>query len=83
MICMAADGREKVSDEHLLGIVSKAEKYRADHVSVCPVSGVNSAMSFREKPSPKIFSIMSSVWVVTDWLFLRRWICDLLTPWRV
>lgn len=31
-------------------------------------SGVNSAISLRVNPSPKIFSITFSVWVVTDWL---------------
>ena len=36
------------------------------------VSGINSAMSLRVKPSSKIFNIMFSVCVVTDWLFFNR-----------
>ena len=84
MICTAVGGRKKESLNGLLDTMSRGgEKNRAVYSFVCSVSGVNSAMSFREKPSPKIFSIMFSVWVVTDWLFFSRWICDRLTPWRV
>lgn len=83
MICTAAGGRKKESLNGLLDTMSRGAKNRAVYSFVCSVSGVNSAMSFREKPSPKIFSIMFSVWVVTDWLFFSRWICDRLTPWRV
>ena len=70
MICMAEDGQRK----------ELFNKNRAAQSSACPVSGENSAMSFREKPSPKIFSIMFSVWVVTDWLFFSRCICERLNP---
>ena len=80
MICTAAGGRKKESLNGLLDTMSRGAKNRAVYSFVCSVSGVNSAMSFREKPSPKIFSIMFSVWVVTDWLFFSRWICDRLTP---
>ena len=36
------------------------------------VSGINSVMSLRVNPSPKIFNIMFNVCVVTDWLFFNR-----------
>jgi hypothetical protein len=71
----------KLSDLHtfrghplngLLDTMSRGGKNRTVYSSVCSVSGVNSAMSFREKPLPKIFNIMFSVWVVTDWLFFSR-----------
>lgn len=83
MICMAEGGKKKELLNRLLDTMSRGGKSRAAYSSACSASGVNSAMSFREKPSPKIFSIMFSVWVVTDWLFFSRCICDRLTPWRV
>ena len=72
MICMAEGGQKKELLNKLLDTMSRGGKNRAAYFSVCSVSGVNSAMSFSEKSSPKIFSIMFSVWVVTDWLFFSR-----------